>query len=338
MRSWQEGIFFLFFSVFAISFSVSTLADEDTATMQTDPDVDMGVEESTPISPKAEEAQVEQTELPGALDVEPAAFSETSAEGAVSASQAPRPVAAMEPIPSASVPSGLVEVGGFKYPVYLFVPKDYKLDRTYAMIMIAPAEFAVAQEQIEYLTGLAQRKSIFLLAPYVLWPKSGTTPYQLDDWFLSVKKDIAERFPINKKRIYLLGKGSGAQYASYLAVKYPQAFSAVTLLEEAWDGPFSQLVHPQSAAANQAPFYVALKADGDAELRNQRWFDDFQKKGYPVHLAEYQNNDQLDTLEFKKNFFEWMEETSQNWALSVAQGEKGWKGKFKKGVKDFFAV
>ncbi|HRY84962.1 MAG TPA: hypothetical protein P5561_00340 [Candidatus Omnitrophota bacterium] len=191
MRSWQKGVFFLFFAVFSISFSVFVWADEDTATMQTEPDVDMGVEESTPISPKAEEAQVEQTELPGALEVEPAALPGTSADETASASQAPKPAAAVEPIPSTSVPSGLVEVGGFKYPVYLFVPKDYKLDRTYAMIMIAPAESKTAQEQIEYLTGLAQRKSIFILAPYEIWPKSGTTPYQLDDWLLSVKKDIA---------------------------------------------------------------------------------------------------------------------------------------------------
>ncbi len=331
MKNWQKSIFFLFVTVFVISFSLSGFADEDTATMQEEPDEEIGVEESTAISPKAEQQmKLDATTLPDAIEVE-------SASSAPSVEEIKNP-ASDEPIQSVSVPSGLVEVEGFKYPVYLFIPKDYKTDRTYAMIMIAPAENIKAQEQIEYLTGLAQRKSIFVLAPFVLWPKSGTTPYQLDDWLLSVKKEIAERFPINKKRIYLLGKDSGAQYAGYLAVKYPQEFSAIALLGEAWDGPFSQLVHLQSGAINQVPFYVALKADGDAKARNQVWFDAFQKKGYPIQLVDYKNDDELQNLEFKKSVFDWMETTSQNWAISVAQSQKDWKGKFKKSVKDFFAV
>jgi pimeloyl-ACP methyl ester carboxylesterase len=357
MKNWHKGVFFIFLSVFVMAWGVVGRAEEDDESNQAEPEV--GYEESTPITPKAEEAIKEATLLPEALDVVPvqSAVPETpKAAAAVSpgpsaaVKTAAQPVLMPEAIPageiipgagpasSATVPSGLLEVDGYKYPVYLFVPKDYKLDRTYAMIMIAPAEFAKAEQQIEYLTGLAQRKSLFILAPYVLWPKSGTTPYTLDEWLLSVKKDILERFPINKKRVYLVGKGSGAQYAGYLAVKYPQEFSAVALLGEAWDGPFSQLVDPQSDAVDQVPFYVALKADGDAKARNQAWFDKLQQKGYPIHLVDYQTDAELDQLDFKKSVFDWLEATSQSWAVSAANSQTGWKGKFKKGVKDFFVV
>ncbi len=239
---------------------------------------------------------------------------------------------------TASNPSGLVEVSGYKYPVFLFAPKDYKTDRTYAMIMIAPAESAKAEKQIEYLTGLAQRKSIFILAPYVLWPKAGDTPYRLDEWLLTVKRDVMERFPISKKRVYLVGKDLGAHYAAYMAIKYPKEFSAVALLGQAWDGPFSQLIQLRGDGADQLPFYVALKADGDVRSRNQAWFDKLQKKGYPLHLVDYKTDEELNDLEFKKSIFDWMEAEGQSWAASVAQNPKTWKGKFKKGVKDFFAV
>jgi len=235
-------------------------------------------------------------------------------------------------------PSGLVEVSGYKYPVYLFAPKDYKTDRTYAMIMLAPAESAKAEQQVEYLTGLAQRRSIFILSPYVLWPKEGDTPYTLDQWLLTVKKDVIERFPIDRKRVYLVGKGSGAHYAAYMAVKYPREFAAVALLGEAWDGQFSQLVDPRKDAVNQVPFFVALKAGSDAKARNQVWFDKLQQYGYPLHLVEYQTDDEPNQIEFKKTAFEWMESMSKSWKASVAQSQQGWKGKFKKGVKDFFAV
>ncbi|MFA7255244.1 MAG: hypothetical protein WC133_03995 [Candidatus Omnitrophota bacterium] len=235
-------------------------------------------------------------------------------------------------------PSGLVEVSGYKYPVFLYAPKDYKTSQTYAMIMIAPAESAKAEQQIEYLTGLAQRKSIFILAPYVLWPKAGDTPYRLDEWLLTVKKDVMERFPISKKRVYLVGKDLGAHYAAYMAIKYPKEFAAVALLGQAWDGPFSQLVDPHSDAADQVPFYVALKSDGEVRAKNQVWFDKLQQQGYPLHLVDYKTNEELNSLEFKKSVFDWLEVTGQSWEASVNQAPKTWKGKFKKGVKDFFAV
>ena len=237
-----------------------------------------------------------------------------------------------------SNPSGLVEVSGYKYPVFLFAPKDYKTDRTYALIMIAPAESAKAEQQIEYLTGLAQRKSIFILAPYVLWPKGGDTPYKLDDWLLTVKRDMVERFPINKKRVYLVGKDLGGHYAAYMAIKYPKEFTAVALLGEAWDGPFSELIDPRSDAEDQVPFFIALKTSGNARERNQGWFDKLQKKGYPLHLVDYKSDEDLNDLEFKKTAFNWMETTGLSWEASVAQGQQTWKGKFKKGVRDFFAV
>ena len=347
MRNGHKSVFFLFLVVFVTAFSAVGRAEEDNESNQAEPQVEYA--ESTSITPKAEKAQLEATKLPEALDVQPVTASTQAVSPAVApAVSAPVPVPeaipAGEIIPgeattsSPVVPSGLLEVDGYKYPVYLFVPKDYKTDRTYAMIMIAPAEFAKAEKQIEYLTGLAQRKSLFILAPYVLWPKSGTTPYTLDEWLLYVKNDIMGRFPIDKKRVFLVGRGSGAQYAGYLAVKYPHEFSAAALLSEAWDGPFSKLVDPQSSAADQMPFYIALKAGGDAKARNQAWFDKFQQKGYPIHLVDYKMDEELDQLEFKKSVFDWLEANSQNWAVSVASSRKTWKGKFKKGVKDFFAV
>jgi pimeloyl-ACP methyl ester carboxylesterase len=206
------------------------------------------------------------------------------------------------------------------------------------MIMLAPAESAKAEKQIEYMTGLAQRRSIFILAPYVLWPKMGDTPYTLDQWLLTVKKDVIERYPISTKRVYLVGKDSGAHYAAYMGVKYPKEFAAVALLGEAWDGQFSQLVDPKSDAADQVPFFIALKASGNAKARNQGWFDKLQKMGYPLHFEDYQTDEDLAQMEFKKTVYDWMEATSQSWAVTKAQSQQGWKGKFKKGVRDFFAV
>ncbi len=298
---------------------------------------------SVPVAPAvAPEGQAVPAAAPAVI---PAASSKVEGSPTPEAAQplTAAPQGASKDMPEAQVftasnPSGLVEVSGYKYPVFLFAPKDYKTDRTYALIMIAPAESAKAEQQIEYLTGLAQRRSLFILAPYVLWPKAGDTPYRLDEWLLTVKRDMVQRFPIDKKRIYLVGKDLGAHYAAYMAIKYPKEFTAAALLGEAWAGPFSQLIQPRADAAEQVPFYVALKTDGNVRSRNEVWFDKLQKKGYPIHLVDYKADEELNDLEFKKAAFDWMEATGQSWETSVAQGQKTWKGKFKKGVKDFFAI
>jgi pimeloyl-ACP methyl ester carboxylesterase len=348
MKNRKMNLFFIciiFFTVVLTALSVPGRAEEADESNQGEPQMEFS--ESTPISPKAQQIQLEDTALPEALESMPvppgaSALPEKTAP-ALPVPPSPIPIgeklpAAEQPAQGASMPSGLLEINGYKYPVYLFAPKDYKLDRTYSMVMFAPAESIKAEDQIEYLTGLAQRRSFFILAPYVLWPKSGTTPDSLDSWLLSVKNDVMDRFPINKKKVYLIGKDSGAHYAAYMAVRYPKEFSAAALIGEAWDGPFSPLIHPQTGAENQVPFYIALKADGDAKARNQAWFEKLQQDGYLLRLADYKADTELTELEFKKSVFDWLEEASQSWSASVAAGPKGWKGKFKKGVKDFFAV
>lgn len=246
-------------------------------------------------------------------------------------------VTAAEPANGAKL-SGLVEITGYKYPVYLYVPQDYQLDRIYPMIIMAPSETTTDKEQMEYLKGLGQRWGIFILAPHALWPQAGTVPYNLDEWLLSVKKDVMERFPINKKRVYLFGKDSGAHYAAYLAMQKPTEFSAVALLGKAWDGSFEQLIKVHTSKENQVPFYVALKAGSDDRLHNQSWLDQLQAKGYLIYLTEYQKDEDLNSIEFKKAVFDWLEDKSQSWAAIVGESQKGWKGKFKKGLKDFFTV
>ena len=351
MENCRKGILFFFLSIFFFAFSVSTHAETvEEKKAAANYDETLPPSEETQVVPEAPSA----SQVP--VEVQPAqAIASPVQTTSAATSEAPvAPVAGpgvssaaskvvSKDMPENQVftntnPSGLVEVSGYKYPVFLFAPKDYKTDRTYAMIMIAPAESAKAEKQIEYLTGLAQRKSIFILAPYVLWPKAGDTPYTLDEWLLTVKKDVMERFPISKKRVYLVGKDLGAHYAAYMAVKYPKEFAAVALLGQAWDGPFSQLVDPYSDAADQVPFYIALKSDGEVRSRNQVWFDKLQQKGYPLHLVDYKSDEELNDLEFKKSVFDWLETTGQNWEASTSQGPKNWKGKFKKGVKDFFAV
>ena len=94
---------------------------------------------------------------------------------------------------------------------------------------------------------------------------------------------------------------------------------------------------PTAEEMENAKKQIANELDSSLKEPNF-WFDKLQKKGYQLHLVEYKNDEELNDLEFKKSVFDWMETTAGNWRASVAQGQKTWKGKFKKGVKDFFAI
>ena len=127
-------------------------------------------------------------------------------------------------------PSGLLSISDYKYPVFLYAPQGYRPDRSYPMIVVSPSESAGAEEGIMYFKGLADREMIFILSTKGQRTKGGDIPVQLDLWLLQVKKDVMDRFPIDRKRVYLIGENTGAQYAAYLAMQYSREFSGVALL------------------------------------------------------------------------------------------------------------
>lgn len=236
-------------------------------------------------------------------------------------------------------PSGLLQISDYKYPVYLYVPANYRLGNTYAMILVMPGLGAPAEEGIKYLRVLADRKSVFVLSPQGLWTDDSDVPYKLDEWILEVKKDVMQRFPIDKKRVFIAGKDSGAHYAAYFAMKYADQFAGAALIGNAWEGPFAKIMEVRSSPEGQVPFYVALRADQpEIKAKNQIWFTMLQEKGYPLHLKEVNSAEELSSKEFKTEMFDWLEKTGQNWGIIVTKNQKSFKAKLKKGVKDFFAV
>ncbi|OQA39980.1 MAG: hypothetical protein BWY49_01185 [Candidatus Omnitrophica bacterium ADurb.Bin314] len=236
-------------------------------------------------------------------------------------------------------PSGLLAIADYKYPVYLYAPKGYRADRSYAMIMVAPSEGAKAEEGIEYFRGLADREMFFVLSTEGLWTEDDDVPTNLDVWLLQIKKDVLARFPVDQKRVFLVGRDSGAQYAAYLAMRYPAEFSGAALIGQAWSSSFAILMRPSPNPEKQVPFIAAFRADqAEVKAKNQEWLDKLQMKGYPLKVVDVPDAAGFNTSEFKKETYAWLETTSQRFGAVVEKGKKGFKSKLKKGIKDFFTV
>lgn len=236
-------------------------------------------------------------------------------------------------------PSGLLAVSDYKYPVFLYAPKGYRADRSYPMIMIAPSEGVGGEEGIAYWKGIADQNMVFVLSTAGLWTEDDDVPTNLDTWLFQVKKDVQERFPVSDKKVYITGKNTGAHYAAYLATNYPKEFAGAILLGQAWAGPFARLIHLSSNLSKQQPFFVVFQVDQpDVKDQNQKWLDGLQEKGYPLKLVEVPDGKGFETSELKKEAYSWVEATGQSFSAAVEKSQKGFKAKFKKGVKDFFTV
>ena len=235
------------------------------------------------------------------------------------------------------VPTGVLELEGYKYPVLLMVPDTYTRKVAYPLIVTIPALGQEPKEALQYWSGMVQRKNMLVLAPTGLRPDG--LPTDVDEWILGIMKDVAMRYRISKNRIYLFGKDEGAHYAAYLGTKHPEAFSAVALVSGSWIGQYEKLIFPANNTAEQRPFNIYLKED-QQELYKATMAKalEFESKGYPVQVKTIVGEDDLARIEFKKQLFEVIETKNQEWRDVIAESNKTFKQRARLAVKEFFAV
>lgn len=235
------------------------------------------------------------------------------------------------------VPTGLLELEGYRYPVMLLVPDSYTHKLAYPMVVAIPDEGKEPKEAMQYWESMAKRRNMIVLASTNLRPED--LPTRVDEWILGIMKDVSMRYRVDKKRIYLFGKDAGAHYAAYLATEHPEAFSAVALINGSWMGKYEELVRPRTSASEQIPFLIFISEDRE-ELYNETMSRalKFESKGYSVQVNKVVGEDSLTKLTFKKQLFELMETKSQEWQDIAAESGQTFKERFRTAVKEFFAV
>ncbi|HTL48217.1 MAG TPA: hypothetical protein VL688_09205 [Verrucomicrobiae bacterium] len=234
-------------------------------------------------------------------------------------------------------PTGLLDLSAeYRYPVFLYVPQNYKPDRKYPLIITVPDEGESPEKNIEYWTNLAKRRSLLVLSATNLWPED--TPYSMDEWILKIKREISQRYQVDPSKIFLTGKKGGAQYAGYLATNYPEEFSAVVLMNGHWDGKFGKLLHLRNRPAKQIPFLVVAN-EGDQPLIDavEKSAAKFEKKGYLVTLMKAKEDEQ-NSQEFKEKLLEWGQTSSETWGRKIRDSQKSWKEKSLNWMEKFFRV
>ena len=235
-----------------------------------------------------------------------------------------------------AAPTGLLEITDYKYPVYLFVPPNYKPDRPFPLIVTVPGEGESPEKNIQFWTGLAKRKGLIVLAPTNIWPRE--LPAQnMDDWLIKIKKDIGERYQVAQNKVFLIGKEGGAHYAAYLGVRYPDEFSAVALIGGSWAGRFENIIRLEKNPRKQLPFFEVLKDDDPELIRDtEAKALEFEKNGYPIYFIKLGKDEDFSSDEFKKKVLEWLDDKSQDWSRIAESRKKTLKEKMSVAIEEFF--
>lgn len=234
------------------------------------------------------------------------------------------------------IPTGLLELENYNYPVYLYVPETYKPGKNYPLVYVLPGEKETPEKLVQEWSNLAKRKSCIVIVPTLKMNRIDV-PYETDKWLMRIKADVMKRYGVAPDRIFLVGSGTSGHYAAYLGLKYPTEFSAAALISSAWTGPYEKVMFSLRDPKNQLPFFAAIP-----EADEQGWKDteaaayELTQKGYPVFLEKIPAKTDVTAVDFKVHVFEWLEEKSREWANVLATEKQTMKAKIKAGIREFF--
>jgi poly(3-hydroxybutyrate) depolymerase len=226
-----------------------------------------------------------------------------------------------------AVPTGLLALPDYRHPVYLYVPESYTTERDYPFIISIPDEGQTPDQHMQYWVNVANRRMVIILSVTNLWPDD--MPTRMDEWLLRIKKDVSNRYRVDKRHTYLVGLNGGAHYAAYLAMAHPSEFTAVALLGAAWEGKFEKLIHPSSQVDRQIPFYVVFERNAlpDVVEQAEQTAMNLAQKGYRISLVQFEGNESFSDMEFKLGMLDWLGEKSDDWGRKMEEEEQSWKGK-----------
>ena len=234
------------------------------------------------------------------------------------------------------LPTGLLELD-YRYPVFMYVPTNYSTERTYPLLITIPDQGQSVEENIEYWTGWARRRSMIVLSVHNIWPED--VPYTADKWLLKIKEDLSKRYRIDEKRIFISGTGAGAHYAAYLGTNYPGEFSGGLLFNGSWTGKFSKLLQLQKTSREQIPFMVVIPKDNQLmTVQVEQEALDLESKGYFVKLIQVNSNEDIVADEFKEEILNELNENAEMWDRKTRKSGKSVKEKFSKWSHEFFKV
>lgn len=238
------------------------------------------------------------------------------------------------------IQTGLIELDGFKHPVYLFVPEGISASERYPLIISIPDGGEDPKKHAEKWVEFGPYYQAIVLVPQYLRPeKLIAEPKSTDRWIFEIRDFVLSAWPANEHKVYLIGNGQSAAYAFYLGINYAPDFSAVALLGGSWMGETEKMLRLKSRSEEQIPIYVALhEAQAELQKEVETGAMRFQEKGYWIEVRSFKDAEDFSKRSFRKTLMEWFDAKAEEWKRLADTRALTWYERLKRSVKEFFAV
>jgi len=138
---------------------------------------------------------------------------------------------------------------------------------------------------------LAKSEGVILAAPNSLDSATWMAPVDGPEFIVRVAEAVAERYPVDRRRIYLFGHSSGAVFALLVSCWESEYFAAVSVHAGAFRQPAEAVVVERARRKIPVQLIVGTR-DPFFPVRIVRINRDyFSKNGFPVELIEIPGHD-----------------------------------------------
>lgn len=232
-------------------------------------------------------------------------------------------------------PTGLLELERSKRPYFLYVPPDYTSEKTWPLLVLYAEPIKKPKDVVNEWKDWARENHFLILVPGI-FPREGTVPELVDRWLLRVKEEVTQRYRIDPARVLLAGFDYGAHYAAYLGLSYPEQFSAVALVKQAWPGSFEKLMLTSRDRQRQISFYLAMDPQSKEFAKAEKWAFRLEKNGYQVNFQPLKANQ--DFKPFRDQMLQWFRQGVEARTVMAKRPRRTTGEKIKGFTKDFFAI
>ncbi len=175
-------------------------------------------------------------------------------------------------------------------PLPLELPKGWD-ETTPAPLIIALHGYGGRAENFPKLWRLAaKRKGAIVVAPWGHSPiyngSSWTDLFEAETIVDLTIAWVAERYPIDRKKIILSGFSQGGYMAYSIAVRRPELFTGVIPMGSGYSRSFNK---PAQAGEHRPRYYFMVGARDHSIAQNEDAAEDFKAAGYEVGLRIYPN-------------------------------------------------
>lgn len=122
----------------------------------------------------------------------------------------------------------------------LYVPKNYTSDKEWPLFVLLPWFGDSSEATLNHFADEAEKRGYVVIVPE--WHKTVRgVPDASDRWFFKLIKKLQYDFNLSAEPI-LAGIGDGADYATYLALRYPKKLPTLIALGGSLDPSFETLI------------------------------------------------------------------------------------------------